>query len=389
VSAVRVLIALTYYRPHVSGLSVYAERLARGLARHGHRVTVLTSAFRAHLAARECVDGVEVVRVPVAAKVSKGTIMPLFPAYAAHYVATHDVVNVHMPQFEACLLALLGRAYGKPVVLTYQCDLRLPAGLFNRMVQWSLGPLNNLAAVLAHRVVTTTADYADHSGFLRRYRRKLVAIDPLIDLPAPDDAVAARLTERYALNGGSRIGFAARFAAEKGVEYLLQALPLVLEAVPDARLVFTGAWKDTVGEEAYLARLQPLLERYAGRLTFTDLLSEAEMPSFFSLCDVLAVTSLNATEAFGMVQVEAMLSGTPVVATDLPGIREAVRRTGMGEIVPPRDPAALAAALVRVIRRRPAYVRSRAAVAGVFDVEASIHAYEAVFGRLLGRREAA
>jgi glycosyltransferase involved in cell wall biosynthesis len=381
-SALRILIALTYYRPHVSGLTIYAERLARGLARHGHAVTVLTSRFHASLPARERVDGVEIIRVPVLTKISKGVIMPLFPFYAAALMRRHDVVNIHMPQFEAALLALLGRLFHKPVVLTYQCDLRLPAGLFNRAVQWSLRPLNHLAARLAHRTVASTDDYAQHSEFLSRHRRAVTAILPLVEMPAADPAVTQRLIERWQLNGHARIGFAARFAAEKGVEYLLQALPSLLAVVPDARVVFTGAYKDTVGEEEYLARLSPLLQRYAGRLTFLDLLSPEEMASFFTLCDVVAVTSLNCTEAFGLVQVEAMLAGTPVVASDLPGVREAVRRTGMGEIVPPGAPAALAAALVRVIQQRATYVRPRAEVAKAFDVERSIGQYEELFGEL-------
>ena len=113
-SAMRILIALTYYRPHVSGLTIYAERLARGLARRGHRVTVLTARFSAQLPARERVDdGVEIVRVPVTAKVSKGVIMPLFPAYAIAFARRHDVINVHMPQFEAAMLASIGRALGR------------------------------------------------------------------------------------------------------------------------------------------------------------------------------------------------------------------------------------------------------------------------------------
>jgi glycosyltransferase involved in cell wall biosynthesis len=91
------------------------------------------------------------------------------------------------------------------------------------------------------------------------------------------------------------------------------------------------------------------------------------------------VTSLNSTEAFGMVQVEAMLEGTPVVASDLPGVREAVRRTGMGETVPPRDSTALAAALIRVLRRGQAYVRPRPDVVRTFDVEQAIGQYEALF----------
>jgi glycosyltransferase involved in cell wall biosynthesis len=94
---------------------------------------------------------------------------------------------------------------------------------------------------------------------------------------------------------------------------------------------------------------------------------------------VLAVTSLNSTESFGLVQAEAMMAGTPVVATDLPGVREPVRRTGMGVIVPPRDPEALAKAVIDVIGRRDAYVKPKAEVAAYFDIERTLREYQALF----------
>lgn len=376
-----ILVALTYYRPHVSGLTIYAHRLARGLVRRGHRVTVLTSRYHPRLEAREWLDGVEIIRVPVARKVSKGVIMPSFPLYAATFVRRHDIVNVHMPQFEAALLAALARAMGKPALLTYQCDLRLPHGWFNRLVDAALIPLNELAARLASHIVASSEDYALHSPFLRRHLPRVSAIAPLIELEPEDPS----WTHRLRGEGGLRspcIGYAARFAEEKGVEYLLQALPAIVEAVPNVRVAFTGAYKDTVGEETYWARLRPLIERFRERLIFLDLLPDEAMPSFYRLCDVLVVTSLNSTEAFGMVQPEAMLCGTPVVATDLAGVREAVRRTGMGEIVPPRNSEALAEAVVRVLRNRPFYVRAREEVEAVFSTERSLHAYEEIMERL-------
>jgi len=381
----RVLIALTYYRPHVSGLTIYAERLARGLAARGHQVTVLTARFAAALPASAYDAGVHVVRVPVLRKVSKGVIMPAFPLHALRAIRAADVVNIHMPQFEASLLAALARALGRPAVLTYQCDLRLPDGILNRVVEASLLPLNRMAARLAHAIVVSSADYAASSPFLSRHREKIVAIRPVVALQAERDELTEALAARWRLAHGVKIGFAARFAAEKGVEVLLQALPKLIEAFPDVRIVFTGAYRDTVGEQAYATRLAPLIERFRERLVFLDLLADAEMPSFYALCDALAVTSLNSTEAYGLVQPEAMLAGTPVVATDLPGVREPVRLTGMGRIVAPRDSAALAEALIAVVRDRDRYVRPAAEITAAFDPSDVFDKYEALFARLRRR----
>ena len=100
----RVLIALTYYRPHVSGLTIYVERLARELAARGHEVTVLTTRHDPTLPAEEVVDGVRVVRVPVWFRVSKGVVTPL-AVRAAREVRRHDAVSIHLPQLEGGAVA--------------------------------------------------------------------------------------------------------------------------------------------------------------------------------------------------------------------------------------------------------------------------------------------
>jgi hypothetical protein len=97
----RILTVLTYYRPHTSGLTIYAERLAEAFAQRGHQVTVLTSRFDSSTPLEETVNGVKIVRAPVVMRVSKGVIMPTFGWLAWKYVAENDVVQMHLPQFDA------------------------------------------------------------------------------------------------------------------------------------------------------------------------------------------------------------------------------------------------------------------------------------------------
>src|SRR5215211_8376190 len=230
----KILTVLTYYRPHTSGLTIYAERLARAFARRGHQVTVMTTRFDPSLVPEETLDGVKIIRVPVAVRISKGVIAPAFGFYATKLVAQHDVVHMHLPQFDAPGLALRGRLFGKPAVLTYHCDLHLPPGFFNRFVNAVVDFQNNMAGILSNHIVTYTQDYADHSPYLSRYASKLTPILPPVELPDPlPGAVEAFAAEHHVQERHPVIGMAARFAAEKGVEVLLDALPIILKKYPN------------------------------------------------------------------------------------------------------------------------------------------------------------
>lgn len=381
----RILFALTYYRPHVSGLTIYVERLARVMAARGHEVTVLTSQYSKDLPAEEEQDGVRIVRVPVAWRISKGVVMPKFPGYAWREIRRHDVVSIHLPQFEASLLAFLARLAGRPPVLTYHCDLQLPPGLFNRFVDQVVFVSNYAAGLLAKAIVAYTEDYAVNSRYLRKFTRKRHVIPPPVIMPPADEDGCKALRDGHGLEGKKVIGFAARFAAEKGVEYLLGAIPYILTEFPNIKILFAGEYQNVIGERVY-ERLKPAMDEYAEYLAFLGVLSPQKMADFFSVCDVVVLPSVNSTESFGLVQVEAMLCGTPVVASNLPGVRVPTRVTGMGETVPIRNEVALAEAVVRVIRNRAQYVRPREQIERAFSLETTLKLYEELFERLTAKR---
>lgn len=384
----RVLLAVTYYHPHLSGLTVYVRRLAEGLAANNIPVTVLTSQHRKDLPLEESLRGVRVVRLPVAFRVSKGVIAPALPGMAASLIRAHDVVAINLPctPAEALLLPLLARRHRRPLTATYHCDVRLPAGLINRLGDLAVRIANSAAGRMADRIVAYTADYADRVPLLKRNRGKCRIIPPPVEAATADPERIAEFRKKHGGGHGPLIGFAARLAAEKGVEYMLRALPQVLQHYPHARVLFAGEHEQVLGERKYRERMKPALEAAGPHWHFLGVLPPEEMAVFYSASDVTVLPSINSTESFGLVQVESMLCGTPVVATDLPGVRVPVHTTGMGRIVPPADPGALADAVCDLIRDRAAYVRPRSLVEDHFSTTATVNAYLRLFQELLERK---
>jgi glycosyltransferase involved in cell wall biosynthesis/ubiquinone/menaquinone biosynthesis C-methylase UbiE len=388
IDCMRILITLTYYRPHYSGLTIYAEREARALAARGHEVTVLTSRFDSNLPAEEVRHGVRIIRPRVWFRISKGVIMPGMWIQAWKLAREADVVNLHAPQLDAALVALFARLLGKPVVLTYQCDMQLPHGLVNRLANIVSNLANHITARLSHVIVCLTRDYVDHSPFLKSFQPKIQPIYPPVVMEPATQADEAAFRQRLGLKPDEHIiGMAARLATEKGVEVLARALPQVIEKFPTARVLFVGPYQHVFGEEAYAASLQPLIDRLGNAWTFLGVISPVDMTAFFQTCEVTVLPSVNKTEAYGMVQVESMRCGTPVVASDLPGIRVPVQQTGSGLIFPAGDSQALAEALIQVLSNPETYRGQPEKLLRMSDPDNVAVEYEKIFESLLPAKE--
>lgn len=350
----KILIELTYYRPHTSGLTIYAERLAKSLVKLGHEVTVLTSQFNKLLPKEEVIDGVKIVRAPVLLRISKGVVMPTFGFLATKLTLENDIIHIHLPQFDAAGLALRGFLFRKPTVITYHCDLQLPTGVFNWIVNRIVHFTNYLACFFANKVVTYTQDYADHSALLRIFSDKIEIIDPPVELC---EISSQEIDHFNKINNPNDhhpvIGIAARFATEKGIEVLVSAMDSVLRDFPNAEVWFAGPYQHVIGEEKYfdslISKINELQEN--NNWKFLGLLGPDQMAGFYPNIDMLVIPSLNSTEAFGLVQIEAMINGKPSIASNLPGVRQPVIRHKMGQVIPVGDAEALANAIIEVWKK--------------------------------------
>jgi glycosyltransferase involved in cell wall biosynthesis len=282
----------------------------------------------------------------------------------------------------------MGKVHRKPVVLTYHCDLRLPEGLIHATANQVSHVANHVAAWGSNAIVNTSRDYAEHSGFLKHYLYKVNVINPPIELAPVNEQDILAFKRKFNIQKGQRIiGMAARLATEKGVEYLVQALPGVLRKIPEARVLFVGPYQNVLGEERYAARIMPLIDSLKDHWSFLEILSPVEMTAFFRTCDVLAVPSSNSTEAFGLVQIEAMICGAPVVASDMPGVRQPVLTTGMGKLMPIGDSVALEKALSEILCKKENYECDTTALAHQYDPDVIAAEYEKLFEQLIGKRK--
>jgi glycosyltransferase involved in cell wall biosynthesis len=165
---------------------------------------------------------------------------------------------------------------------------------------------------------------------------------------------------------------------EKGVEYLVEAFRQVPD--PDARLLIAGDHSNVAGGSV-VGRIRERMG-HDPRIELLGFLPDSVLSEFYASLDIFALPSVNALEAFGIVQVEAMMAGVPVIASGLPGVREPVRLTGFGRVVPPRDVRALADAILELKAAPPDAAEGSRRAVQAFGVDRTIDAYEELFTRL-------
>jgi glycosyltransferase involved in cell wall biosynthesis len=318
--------------PLGGGAEVHLHEIFSRIARRGHTVTLLCSAFPGS-SAEETIDGITVVR--------RGSRELFNFVVPFHYwklrergfdVVVDDLNKIPFftPWFvREPLVAIAHHLFDRsifleaswPVAAYVYCTERLALNLYRR-------------SGIPFMVVSASTQ----AEFLKRgYRRE--------DLPIVHNCVDHAL---YHPTGVPRsnvplVGYFGRLKRYKSVDHLLQAMVLVRAEVPGALCVIVGEGDDRVRLESLAAELGP-----AGSVSCTGFVSDARKVELLQQMWVMATTS--SKEGWGLTVLEANACGTPVVASDVPGLRDAVRDGETGTLYPYGDVPALAARIVKLLR---------------------------------------
>jgi len=373
----KILFLLTYYYPHWTGLTAYAQRIAEGLARKGHQVTVLTSKHKTNLKKEEFYKKVRIIRLQPLIKISRSLITPQFITYLLKLRKEYQIVSIHLPYSDVLPATLICRLLKKRVFLTHNGDLVLPRCIINRLLEKIYYSTTYLAGKLSQGVIAQTKDYSQSSKLLSSLNEKLSFIYPPVSAPKPNNLAVAKWRQKLGLVGKPVIGFAGRFVEEKGFDFLLKAIPLVNKIYPKATFVFAG--KTNIDYENFYQTCLPLIRNAKKNLIFLGLIkSRKKLANFYSMLDVFVISSRS--DCFPSTQIEAILCGTPVVCTNIPGAREVVRKTNMGIIVAKNNPKTLAKGIISVIKQgKREYNSALKRAQKMFDYQKSVDLYEKIF----------
>ena len=365
------LVCLSYYHPNVSGLTISAAEQAEAFVRRGHPAAVI-SARPKGTKSREVINGVRVFRSWMAGRIGKAPLLPLYPLTMWRALDGMAMVGIHMPCPEAGMAALIARLRGRRVMISYVTSIST-ADRATRIVRAIAGVSHLVAGVLADRIQVVSKDYADNSTFCRLFRRKLRYA--VIPTPFPPEDQLFQALKRPKGDGPLHIGYVGRLARQKSLGVLLDAFEGLSDAVGRVVVLhLCGPAADIIGETDWQKTLQAA-NASDGRIRYHGVLHGTDLQAFYGGLDLMVLPSTDRQESFGLVQVEAMLQGVPVVASDLAGMREPVRQTGMGLLSKPGDADDLRVCMAKVLTEGPPERADLARLRALFGVETACAPY--------------
>ena len=274
--------------------------------------------------------------VPTLFKASGTMIAPRMVSWLRKHSGEYDIIDIHHPDPMAGLALRLSRFNGK-VVLHWHSDI-IGKGFFHFLYK----PVKSWLIRRADRIVGTSPVYVAESKALENVQGKTCCIPIGADPMQPEEESVSTIRNRY---DGKKLVFSlGRLIPYKGYEHLIRAAGYLPD---DYRVVIGGAGPLKGNLLAEIGRLG--LE---GKVSLAGYIPDGDLPSWFSAADVFVLPSVTKNEAFGIVQVEAMSVGTPVVATRIPGSGVSwVNEDGVSGLnVEPGNHEAIAKAIVSVTR---------------------------------------
>lgn len=332
----RILQVNKAYYPHVGGIESLIKQYSEELGQLDDvEVKVLVCRSERGKTQHETVNGVDVTRAG-----SMGTYFscPLSFSFIRMFrrmAKNADVVEIHLP-FPLADLALMLSGFKGRVVLAWHSDI-----VKQKKLLTVLKPLITKTLRRADCIIVATKGHIDGSDWLTAYREKCRVIPYGI---TPDDYLAIErkpvLTELCIDKNSVKVFFTGRLVYYKGVDVLLKAF----EKVKNCELFIAGT-----GE------LEPNLKKFVTahsmeqKVHFLGFLPDETLRQAYADCDIFVLSSVQKSEAFGIVQLEAMVYGKPVINTNLPsGVPYVSIHGETGLTVPPSDEMALAEAISKL-----------------------------------------
>ncbi|AFO56740.1 glycosyltransferase [Natrinema sp. J7-2] len=319
-----------FYYPQIGGIEQVVKNIAEGLPPR-YTTRVLAAHPRGIGGSGEH-NGVKVTKTSSLGVVQSVPIAPSFPLRLRTAIRDTDIVHHHLPNPLSTVSQLTIGTGDKPIIATYHSDIIRQKTALKVYLPILRRFLNRV-----DRILVTSQRLLDNSTVLEPYEEKCKIVPLSVDLNAID-------TENPAdLNIASEepiILFVGRLNYYKGVEYLVDAMQSV-----DATLLIVGD-----GERRSELEQRARDQNVDDRIQFLGRLSDAHLASAYRSSDIFVLPSVEASEAFGIVQLEAMARKTPVVNTSLPtGVPWVSQDSETGITVPPRDTPALATAMNTLI----------------------------------------
>lgn len=339
----RICLANALFHPFSGGVEKHMYELSRELVKQGVDVTVVTARIDG-TAAYEEMDGVRVYRVPCLSLKVPGlyppplVISPLFALYLRtldkkeHFDIIH-LQNRFFVDFD--MAAIYARLKHKPFMMTIHnarpLGISLPITVFGSAYDWLVG---RWPFAMADRIIAVS-EWVKYD--IEKYRidgRKIIPVHNGINVGEFRATDAKNVRRHYGIDGPMLL-FVGRMITQKGIPYLIDAMPLVLEKHPDVRLLLAGRGNalESLKKKVKAAGLER-------SIIFSGYMTEEMLKEAYGTCDLFVLPSV--WEVLPIAILEAMSSSKPVICTGAGGDAELVGDGLNGYVVPMRDPKAMA-----------------------------------------------
>jgi glycosyltransferase involved in cell wall biosynthesis len=322
------------------GVETHTMQLALELAKMGNKISIVCPNEKA--GSRTMLDNyAELSLLNTAFKIQNTNITPALPFILAKTNA--DIFHTMMPTpWSADWSALIAKIQGKKLIVTIHSDLYSPTLIGGLLTRLYVETFYRLLLFLSDKTIIVNPEYdktfTNTRHILNGFKKKITAI--------PNGVDTSIFYPIKSIKTGKKILFVSvldEFHEFKGLNYLIKAMRKIVKKIPDAKLTI-------VGEGPLKNKYKRMAEEFglSKNISFVGAKKNLELPMIYSQHDVFVLPSIH-TESFGIVLIEAMASGVPVIATEYAGMREEIIRENTGLIVPSKDSPSLASAILTIL----------------------------------------